>query len=428
MENHDKKDSLYNENSNISALGRKLLPEPDSSWRVEEKTLGGDWIFYNFEFISNNFPAAICRIPHPNAVHAISYYAENGRLMRYELWLTYTYDKEYKKPVYEAVYTYGSKTAEVEYFDYTINEPITSTLALDENGLLVKDQVITLMSYDLPFGHAIVAKYAPDPSWKRIEDYWTYKDEKQKSLGITFLGESNEFRRFERWLCDTDGNPYMLMREEHVEIKENGERAVYHNRGGYLVDYYADAVYLSPEGKEIPPKKSKRSIWVIIAIILACAVAIVGFITSQDNTASEEVVIRETVMPTIGEEGTFIPKTEIPIRYDSEFEISLESISFTASSTIINWKAIVRSEGVNTLIIDPSDYKMLVIKAKGDTGKKVSVDKVFVGSQAITTRTTIPITDKEFSFTTSYPALLGYMYINFPNSLLYSNNAIKVTK
>lgn len=35
---------------------------------------------------------------------------------------------------------------------------------------------------------------------------------------------------------------------------------------------------------------------------------------------------------------------------------------------------------------------------------------------------------QEMSFTTSYPPLIGYRYINFPNSILYSNTAIKVAK
>ena len=428
MENHRTELSLNDKDNIVIKADRKLLPEPDSSWDVEEKSLGGDWIFYNFDFVSNAFPAAICNPSTPSAVHAISYYDDDKRLMRYELWLTHIYDKEYKKLVYEAVYTYGSKTAEVEYFDHTIEGPIKSTLVLDENGFLVEDQVLALMSYGLPFGHAIEAKYTPDPSWKRIESYWDYENEEQKSLGITFMDASNEFRRFERWLCDTNGKPYMLMREEHVEVKDSEERYVWHNRGGYIVEFYADATYLTPEGKEIPLKDNRKTFKLIIAILLVCLLAAIGFMTLRDNEAPTENVKTETAMPVAGEEGTFIPKTDIPIRYDSEFEISLQSVSFTSSNTVISWKVITRSEDVDDLVIDPIDYKMLVIKSKGETPEEVHVKDIQIGAQTITTETNIPITSPEMSFTTSYPPLLGYQYINFPNSILYSNNAIKVAK
>ena len=428
MENHRTELSLNDKDNIVIKADRKLLPEPDSSWDVEEKSLGGDWIFYNFDFVSNAFPAAICNPSTPSAVHAISYYDDDKRLMRYELWLTHIYDKEYKKLVYEAVYTYGSKTAEVEYFDHTIDGPIKSTLVLDENGFLVEDQVLALMSYGLPFGHAIEAKYTPDPSWKRIESYWDYENEEQKSLGITFMDASNEFRRFERWLCDTNGKPYMLMREEHVEVKDSEERYVWHNRGGYIVEFYADATYLTPEGKEIPLKHNRKTFKWIIAILLVCLLAAIGFMTLRDNETPTAAIPTETIMPIAGESGTFIPKTEIPIRYDSEIEISIQSISFTASNTVINWIVRPRNEDINMLAIDPIEYDMLVIKSKGDTPEEVRVQSIQFGTQNISTKTNIPITSPEMSFTTSYPPLLGYKYINFPNSILYSTTAIKVAK
>lgn len=428
MENNRTESPLNNENNIVIKADRKLLPEPDSSWEREEKTLGGDWIFYNYDFVSNTFPAAICNPSTPSAVHAISYYDENSKLMRYELWLTHVYDKEYKKLVYEAVYTYGNKTAQVEYFDHTLNKPITTTLVLDENGHLVEDNVIAHLSYGLPFGHAINATFTPDPSWKRVENYYDYESDELKSLGITFMDESNEFRRFERWLCDTNGKPYMLMREEHVEVKDDGQRYVWHNRGGYLADFYTDATYLTPEGKEIPLKHNRKTFKWIIAILLVCLLAAIGFMTLRDNETPSAAIPTETIMPIAGESGTFIPKTEIPIRYDSEIEISIQSISFTASNTVINWIVRPRNEDINMLAIDPIEYDMLVIKSKGDTPEEVRVQGIQFGTQNITTKTNIPITSPEMSFTTSYPSLLGYKYINFPNSILYSTTAIKVAK
>lgn len=428
MENHRTELSLNDKDNIVIKADRKLLPEPDSSWDVEEKSLGGDWIFYNYDFVLNTFPVAICTTSTPSAVHAISYFAEDGKLMRYELWLTHIYDKEYKKLVYEAVYTYESKTAQVEYFDHTLNKPVTSTLVLDENGHLVEDNVIAHLSYGLPFGHAINATYTPDPSWKRVENYCDYESEELKSLGITFMDASNEFRRFERWLCDTNGKPYMLMREEHVEVKDDGQRYVWHNRGGYIVDYYADATYLTPEGKEIPLNHNSKTFKWIIAILLVCLMAAIGFMTLRDKETPTAAIPTETIMPIAGESGTFIPKTEIPIRYDSEIEISIQSISFTASNTVINWIVRPRNEDVNMLAIDPIEYDILVIKSKGDTPEEVRVQDIQFGTQNITTKTNIPITSPEMSFTTSYPSLLGYKYINFPNSILYSTTAIKVAK
>lgn len=428
MENNRTESPLNNENNIVIKADRKLLPEPDSSWEIEEKTLGGDWIFYNYDFVLNTFPVAICTTSTPRAVHAISYYDENSKLMRYELWLTHIYDKEYKKLVYEAVYTYGSKTAQVEYFDHTLNKPITTTLVLDENGHLVEDNVIAHLSYGLPFGHAINATFTPDPSWKRVENYYDYESDELKSLGITFMDESNEFRRFERWLCDTNGKPYMLMREEQVEVKDDGQRYVWHNRGGYLADFYTDATYLTPEGKEIPLKDNRKTFKLIIATLLVCLLAAIGFIALRDNETPTAAIPTETIMPIAGEQGTFIPKTEIPIRYDSDIEISIQSISFTASNTVINWIVRPRNEDVNMLAIDPIEYDMLVIKSKGDTPEEVRAQDIQFGTQNITAKTNIPITSPEMYFTTSYPSLLGYKYINFPNSILYSTTAIKVAK
>ena len=242
------------------------------------------------------------------------------------------------------------------------------------------------------------------------------------------MDASNEFRRFERWLCDTNGKPHMLMREEHVEVKDDGQRYVWHNRGGYIVDYYADATYLTPEGKEIPLNHNSKTFKWIIAILLVCLMAAIGFMTLRDNEAPTETVKTETVMPVAGEQGTFIPKTEIPIRYDSEIEISIQSISFTASNTVINWVVRPRSEEVKSLVIDPIEYDLLVIKSKGDTPEEVRVKDIQVGAQNITAKTNIHINGQEMSFTTSYPPLLGYQYINFPNSILYSTTAIKVAK
>ena len=51
MENNRTELSLNDKDNIVFKADRKLLPEPDSSWDVEEKSLGGDWIFYNFDFV-----------------------------------------------------------------------------------------------------------------------------------------------------------------------------------------------------------------------------------------------------------------------------------------------------------------------------------------------------------------------------------------
>ena len=61
----------------------------------------------------------------------------------------------------------------------------------------------------------------PDPSWKRVEDCWV----------------------------SDHGNPYMLMREEQVEIKANGERHVWNSRGDYQIEWSMGPVYMTPDGK-----------------------------------------------------------------------------------------------------------------------------------------------------------------------------------
>lgn len=408
---------------------RKLSPQPDASWRIEEVSLGGYLVLTNLVFFADTFPLDISS--HLDAlveVRCVSYFDGDNRLMRQELWRIHKYDKEYWRLTYEGVYVYGKETAELTYWEPTANKVVTSLNILDKNGFLVEDSALKIMLDGMPFGHAIEAKYKPEPSWKRFEEAWTSDDGNHKSLNVTFMDESNEFRRFERWNCDCEGKPSMLVREDHVKVIGSKERQIWSNKGGYLLESYSDAIYLTSEGERIPPKRYKAYLWVIIALVLAGAVALAGFLTSGDDIVPEEVVTRETVMPIAGEEGTFIPHAEIPIRYDNEFDISLESVSFTASNTVINWKVIVRSRDVDELTIDPIDYKMLVYKAKGDTPMEVAVDNIHVGSQTISSKTTVPITEKQFSFTTSYPELLGYMYINFPNMSLYSNNAIKVAK
>lgn len=248
----------------------RLLPSADPSWRCEEVSVSGAWILYYMQFALENFPEGIS-LNHGNLleVRCKSYFDENGRLVRYELWRLHQYDKVYWHLSYEAVYTYGSETAELTYWDETTDKVTKVTHVLDAKGFLIDDVAIKYPPHYLSFGHAIIAKYQPDASWKKIEEHWVSDHGNHKCLNVVYMDSSNEFRRFERWLCDDLGNPYALMREEHVEIRANGERYRWNSRGGYLVDWCMEPVYLTPEGKMIQPKERKFPVWAVIGIAVA---------------------------------------------------------------------------------------------------------------------------------------------------------------
>lgn len=248
----------------------KLLPSADPSWRCEEVSVSGDWIFYNLHFALENYPEGISsHLDQLSEIRCKSYFDASDRLVRYELWRVHQYDKLYWHLSYEAVYTYGSQTAEVTYWDETTDKVTKVTHVLDAKGFLIDDVAIKYPPHNLSFGHAIIAKYQPEASWKKIEEHWVSDYGNHKCLNVVYMGESNEFRRFERWLCDELGNPYALMREEHVEIRANGERYRWNSRGGYHVDWCMEPVYLTPEGKMIQPKERKFPVWAVVGIAVA---------------------------------------------------------------------------------------------------------------------------------------------------------------
>lgn len=248
----------FAESVEMRASKCKLSPLPSPDWRCEEVSVPGMWVFDNLGFVADNYPMGISQnLDNLLEVRAMSYFDEKGRLMRYELWRIHQYDKKYWHLAYEGVYTYGQDTAEQAYWDETVGKAKTVTHRLDANGLLVADGAIQYPPFNLPFGHAIVPKHAPDSTWKSIKESYVSDYGNHKCMNIVYLGDSNEFRRFERWLCDDSGNPYMLMREEHVEIKENGDRYRWNSRGGYLIDWTMGPVYLTDDGKELPQKKEK---------------------------------------------------------------------------------------------------------------------------------------------------------------------------
>ena len=275
MEQLKNQDFLVGSNQDFLDSKRKLTPKPDASWRIEEVSLGGDWPFWEWGFVAANFPFDLSmHMDNLTEVRSVSYFDKDNRLMRQEFWRLHRYDKEYWNLAYEGVYSYGTEKAELTYWETKANKAVTSSNILDNNGFLVEDSVLRIMSHGMPFGHAIEAKYKPDPSWKRIEEPWTTDDGNHRALNVKFLDCSNELRRFERWLCDGEGRPIMLMREEHIEATGDKARHRWHNQGGYIVECDCDPLYLTPEGKEIPPKKSKTSLWVTIAIIVACGIFI----------------------------------------------------------------------------------------------------------------------------------------------------------
>lgn len=248
----------------------KLLPSADPSWRCEELSVPGMWVFDNLQYVLENYPEGIgMHLDQLLEIRCKSYFDEGGRLVRYELWRVHQYDKVYTHLSYEGVYAYGQDSAELTYWDET-NDTVTKvTHVLDSNGFLVADRAIECPPFNLPFGHAITAKYQPEASWEKVEEHWVSDYGNHKCLNVVYMGESNEFRRFERWLCDDLGNPYALMREEHVEIRANGERYRWNSRGGYHVDWCMGPVFLTPEGKMIQPKERKFPVWAVVGIAVA---------------------------------------------------------------------------------------------------------------------------------------------------------------
>ena len=254
----------------------KLLPSADPNWRCEELVVPGIWVFDNLQYVLENYPEGIgLHTDRLLEVRSKSYFDETGRLVRYELWRVHQYDKLYSHLSYEGVYAYGQETAELTYWDETTDKVTKVTHVLDDKGFLIEDRAIQYPPFNLPFGHAIMAKYQPEASWKKIEEHWVSDYGNHKCLNVTYMDASNEFRRFERWLCDEHGNPSVLMREEHVEIKANGERHRWNSRGGYLVDWCMGPVYLTDDGKMIPPKEKKFPVWAVVgAVIVLAALAL----------------------------------------------------------------------------------------------------------------------------------------------------------
>jgi hypothetical protein len=252
----------------------KLQAVPDPSWRCEEVAASALWVFDNLTFVAENYPRGISsHIDNLVEVRAKSYFDENGRLMHYELWRTHEYDKEYCHLAYEGVYSYGPEAAELTYWDEVTDKVANVTHVLDDKGFLVNDRAIEYPPFYLPFGHAIKVKYQPDPSWKKVEERWVYDHGSHKCLNVIYLGDSNEFRRFERWLCDDQYNPYMLMREEQVEIKANGERHVWNSRGGYQIEWSMGPVYMTPDGN-LPAAGRKFPVWAVVGIVIAVLAAL----------------------------------------------------------------------------------------------------------------------------------------------------------
>lgn len=258
---------------------RKLSPVPDAGWRFEEVAVPGMWVFDNLAFVADSFPVGVGNhvAEKLSEIRAVSYFDEAGKLARYELYRTHIYDKEYTHRLYEAVYEYGDQSAEVTYWDENAPDKVfKSTLALDANGLLVNDVAILYPPFFLPFGHAIEPEFTADPTWKRVEESWTSDHGNHKCLNVVYLGESNEYRRFERWLCDEAGNPYKLMREEQVQIQSDGSRYRVMNKGGYKMDGNYEPLYLTAEG-QVPQKRGVPS-WLKWSLILAGTVALLAWL------------------------------------------------------------------------------------------------------------------------------------------------------